>query len=162
MDETELLQAIAASPRDLDLVRRLADLLVEKGDRRGRLLQLELACRDAERRVTALKREFNELLLFGRVDPALLNQVLPFEVVSPLVGTFYAAPNPEAAPFVQVGRQCRPETVVCIIEAMKVFNEIQAEVHGVVAEILVRNGETVDYGRPLFRLHRLPQLLSGG
>jgi len=74
------------------------------------------------------------------------------EILSPTVGTFYAALSPEAAPFVEVGMTVTEETVVCIIEAMKVMNEIKAETRGVVAEILVENGKPVQYGQALFRL----------
>ena len=71
-------------------------------------------------------------------------------IQSPMVGTFYAAPNPEAPTFVQVGDAVQPTTVVCIIEAMKVFNEIRAEVSGTVEKILVTNLKAIEYGQPLF------------
>ena len=74
------------------------------------------------------------------------------EIVSPMVGTFYQAMSPEAPPYVKVGDAVKPETVVCIIEAMKVMNEIKAEIAGVVAEVLVENGKPVQFGQPLFRL----------
>ena len=74
------------------------------------------------------------------------------EVVSPMVGTFYRAPSPDSAPYVQEGQNITKETVVCIIEAMKVMNEIKAEVEGVVAEVLVENGTPVQFGQPLFRV----------
>jgi len=77
------------------------------------------------------------------------------EIVSPMVGTFYAAPAPDAAPYVIVGQEVKPEDVVCIIEAMKVMNEIKAEVHGRIKEILVKNGEPVEYGQPLFLVEKL-------
>jgi len=74
------------------------------------------------------------------------------EVVSPMVGTFYRAPSPDSAPYVQVGQDINRDTVVCIIEAMKVMNEIKAEVQGVIAEVLVENGTPVQFGQPLFRV----------
>jgi len=74
------------------------------------------------------------------------------EVVSPMVGTFYRAPSPDSAPYVQVGQDITNDTVVCIIEAMKVMNEIKAEVQGVIAEVLVENGIPVQFGQPLFRV----------
>jgi acetyl-CoA carboxylase biotin carboxyl carrier protein len=74
------------------------------------------------------------------------------EVVSPMVGTFYRAPSPDSAPYVQEGQDITKETVVCIIEAMKVMNEIKAEVQGVIAEVLVENGTPVQFGQPLFRV----------
>jgi acetyl-CoA carboxylase biotin carboxyl carrier protein len=69
-----------------------------------------------------------------------------------MVGTFYRAPSPESAPYVEVGQSVAEDTVVCIIEAMKVMNEIRAEIKGVIAEILVENGTAVQFGQPLFRV----------
>jgi acetyl-CoA carboxylase biotin carboxyl carrier protein len=73
-------------------------------------------------------------------------------ITSPMVGTFYRAPSPEADPFVQVGDRIESDTVLCIIEAMKVMNEIPAGRAGVVREILVDNGESVEFGQPLYRV----------
>ncbi|BAY10381.1 acetyl-CoA carboxylase biotin carboxyl carrier protein [Calothrix sp. NIES-2098] len=75
------------------------------------------------------------------------------EVPSPMVGTFYRAPAPGEAPFVEVGDRVRSGQTVCIIEAMKLMNEIEAEVSGQVMEILVQNGEPVEYGQPLMRIN---------
>ena len=72
------------------------------------------------------------------------------KITSPMVGTFYAAPSPDAPPYVKVGDKVKPDTVVCIIEAMKLFNEIEAEVSGEIVEVLVQNGQLVEYGQPLF------------
>ena len=69
---------------------------------------------------------------------------------SPLVGTLYRAPSPDAAPFVKVGDKVNADTVVCIVEAMKVMNEIKAEKSGVIRDILVENGSAVEFGQPLF------------
>jgi len=74
------------------------------------------------------------------------------DVVAPIVGTFYAAPSPDAPPFVRVGERVKPGTVLCIIEAMKLMNEIEAETSGIVREILVDNGQPVEYGQVLFRI----------
>lgn len=74
------------------------------------------------------------------------------EIKSPTVGTFYAAANPESPPFVKVGAKVTPSTVVCVIEAMKIFNEIQAECSGAIVEILVENQQPVEYGQVLFRV----------
>ena len=71
-------------------------------------------------------------------------------IPSPIVGTFYRSPSPSADPFVKIGTSVEPETVVCIIEAMKLMNEIQAEATGEVAKIYVENGQPVEYGQPLF------------
>ena len=74
------------------------------------------------------------------------------EVISPMIGTFYRAPSPESDNYVEVGSEVNADTVVCIIEAMKVMNEIKAEVKGVVSEILVENAKPVEFGQPLFRI----------
>jgi acetyl-CoA carboxylase biotin carboxyl carrier protein len=74
------------------------------------------------------------------------------EIKSPMIGTFYRAPSPEAAPYVEVGVEVNPETVVCIIEAMKVMNEIKAEAKGVITQVLIENAKPVEFGQPLFKL----------
>ena len=71
-------------------------------------------------------------------------------VKSPMVGTFYSKPSPDAEPFVEVGQVVKKGQTLCIIEAMKLMNEIESEFDGVVKEILVKDGETVEYGKPLF------------
>jgi acetyl-CoA carboxylase biotin carboxyl carrier protein len=73
-------------------------------------------------------------------------------IKSPMVGTLYLRPNPKAESFVKIGQSITPETTICIIEAMKVFNEIPAEVRGKVVEILCGNEEPVDFGKPLFKV----------
>ncbi|QOR65426.1 acetyl-CoA carboxylase biotin carboxyl carrier protein [Cytobacillus suaedae] len=72
------------------------------------------------------------------------------KITSPMVGTFYAAPSPDAENYVKVGDRVNTNNVVCIVEAMKLFNEIEAEVNGEIVEILVKNGQLVEYGQPLF------------
>ncbi len=74
------------------------------------------------------------------------------EITSPMVGTFYASPSPEAPPFVSVGQEVTEDTVVCIMEAMKVMNEIKAECRGTIAEIVAENGKPVQYGQVLFKV----------
>lgn len=83
-------------------------------------------------------------------EPAPKKEVQGTPVPSPMVGTFYRAPSPEAEPFVSVGKRVNTDSVLCIIEAMKVMNEIKSEVSGEVLEILVESGEPVEYGQPLF------------
>ena len=73
-------------------------------------------------------------------------------IKSPMVGTFYRAPSPDSKSFVDIGSTVKADSTVCIIEAMKVMNEIQAELSGTITEILVENGEAVEYGQPLFRI----------
>ncbi|HZG85122.1 acetyl-CoA carboxylase biotin carboxyl carrier protein [Paenibacillus sp.] len=76
------------------------------------------------------------------------------QITSPMVGTFYSAPSPGAPSFVKVGDIVNEKTVVCIVEAMKLMNEIEAEVNGQIVEVLVENGQLVEYGQPLFLVKR--------
>jgi len=77
------------------------------------------------------------------------------EIKSPMVGTFYRAPSPEAAPYVEVGQNLEPGQVICIVEAMKLMNEIKSEVKGKILEILVDNAEPVEFGQPMFLIEPL-------
>jgi acetyl-CoA carboxylase biotin carboxyl carrier protein len=83
------------------------------------------------------------------VNPLVSNDL---EIKSPMIGTFYRAPSPEAGSYVETGSEVNPETVVCIIEAMKVMNEIKAETKGIIAQVLVENGKPVEFGQPLFKV----------
>jgi acetyl-CoA carboxylase biotin carboxyl carrier protein len=74
------------------------------------------------------------------------------EIKSPIVGTFYSAPSPDSGPYVELGSEVEPQTVVCMVEAMKVMNEIKAETSGTIAKILVENGQAVEYGQVLFKV----------
>lgn len=85
-----------------------------------------------------------------KAEPAAKKNLI--EIKSPTPGTYYASPSPDAKAFVQVGSKVKPETVVCIIEAMKVFNEIPAEVAGTIVEVCVQNQQSVEYGQVLFRV----------
>ena len=73
-------------------------------------------------------------------------------ITSPMVGTFYSRPNPDTSAFVKVGDSVEPETTVCIIEAMKVFNEIPAEIRGKIVAILVKDEESLEFGKPIFKV----------
>jgi acetyl-CoA carboxylase biotin carboxyl carrier protein len=93
----------------------------------------------------------------GTVSQSSAPQAVPneedlVEVKSPIVGTFYATPSPDSESYVDIGSEVGPQTVVCIIEAMKVMNEIKAETSGTIAEILVTNGQAVEYGQVLFKV----------
>jgi len=74
------------------------------------------------------------------------------DIKSPMIGTLYRAPSPEATNYVEVGSAVNAETVVCIIEAMKVMNEIKAETSGIITQVLVENGKPVEFGQPLFKV----------
>ncbi|RHW38474.1 acetyl-CoA carboxylase biotin carboxyl carrier protein [Lysinibacillus yapensis] len=72
------------------------------------------------------------------------------KITSPMVGTFYQSPSPDAPAYVKAGDKVSPDTIVCIVEAMKLFNEIEAEIKGEIVEVLVQDGQLVEYGQPLF------------
>ncbi|HHQ68985.1 MAG TPA: acetyl-CoA carboxylase biotin carboxyl carrier protein [Halothiobacillaceae bacterium] len=72
------------------------------------------------------------------------------EIIAPMVGTFYRSPSPTASPFVDVGSEVKPGDTLCIIEAMKMFNQIEAEISGTIKAILVENGQPVEFGQPMF------------
>jgi acetyl-CoA carboxylase biotin carboxyl carrier protein len=143
---------------DVKKVRRLVELMKEHD-----LAEIDL--RQADQRIR-LRRGAEPQIATGGMAPmnapaatshAPATPPSPtdsaFEVIkSPMVGTFYAAGNPESPAFVKVGDHVGPESVVCIIEAMKVFNEIQAEIAGQVAAVLVENGQPVEFGQPLFKI----------
>ena len=84
--------------------------------------------------------------------PKAIESVPLKEIVSPMVGTFYRGPSPDAPAFVDVGKSVTEDTVVCIIEAMKVMNEIKAEISGIIAEVMAENGKPVQFGQVLFRV----------
>jgi acetyl-CoA carboxylase biotin carboxyl carrier protein len=88
----------------------------------------------------------------GDAPPAASSPIRLKEITSPMVGTFYSAASPESPSYVTVGQEVTDDTVVCIIEAMKVMNEIKAECHGVIAEVVAENGKPVQFGQPLFRV----------
>ena len=84
--------------------------------------------------------------------PAPVSTSTEIEIKSPMIGTFYRAPSPESGPYAEVGSEVNPDTVVCIVEAMKVMNEIKAEVKGVITQVLVENAKPVEFGQPLFKV----------
>ena len=77
------------------------------------------------------------------------------EIKSPMIGTFYRSPSPESAPYVEIGTEVNPDTVVALIEAMKVMNEIKAEVRGVITQCVVDNAKPVEFGQPMFKIRPL-------
>ena len=90
----------------------------------------------------------------GQVPVAAPSQLVinEVEIKSPMIGTFYRSPSPESAPCVEVGTEVNPDTVVCIIEAMKVMNEIKAEAKGVITQVMLENAKPVEFGQPLFKI----------
>jgi acetyl-CoA carboxylase biotin carboxyl carrier protein len=146
---------------DLKKIRRLAELMAETdlseidlttGDNRLRLRRRIAGEGVVETRVvTAPSAAAPARPAAAAAGPAPAEGKLAV-IKSPMVGTFYTSPSPDAKPFVKVGDHVGPETTVCIIEAMKVFNEIPAETAGKIVAVLVENGEAVEFGQPLFKV----------
>ncbi|MBP7088893.1 MAG: acetyl-CoA carboxylase biotin carboxyl carrier protein [Candidatus Omnitrophica bacterium] len=108
-----------------------------------------------------LKKNFSDISSVIPQNPVIPEQKTDLkkeniiEIKSPMVGTFYAAPSPGAKPYVEIGDNVKPGDIVCIIEAMKLMNEIKAEVAGKIVQIQVENGEPVEFGQNLFMLEPL-------
>lgn len=129
---------------DLELLRKLCALLKEEG-------LSELTLEEGGRRIT-LRRELPAVTSHPvPVSPAEPSEGLHI-IRSPLVGTFWRRPNPDSPPFVEVGDRVEEGQPLCIIESMKVMNEIRSDASGVVEEILVEDGSPVEYGEPLFKI----------
>lgn len=148
---------------DVRRVRRLVELMQE-----FELAEIDL--RQAEQRIR-LRKDQEPVIVPGNYAaapappaPAAAAPTAPAAapaaeapghyIVSPMVGTYYASSSPDTPAFVKVGDQIGPDTVVCIVEAMKVFNELPAECSGKIAAILVENGAAVEYGQKLFRVEK--------
>ena len=152
---------------DVRRVRRLVELMQE-----FELAEIDL--RQAEQRIR-LRKDQDPVVVPGGYAPMAAAPVHPAPaaapapsaaptpaaaeavgqfIVSPMVGTFYVSSSPESPPFVKIGDQVGPDTVVCIVEAMKVFNEIPAECSGKIVAVLVDNGAAVEYGQKLFRVEK--------
>jgi acetyl-CoA carboxylase biotin carboxyl carrier protein len=172
-DGRQPLEAILLTPGVVDAVRALVEIMEHGG-----VTQLDLAHGDLhvrlrggtgrrQREAVATEEEGEAAI---DVPPVVLAPVAPapitldgdYVISSPMVGTYYGAPSPGAEPFVQVGDRVETGQTVGIVEAMKIMNEIVAERSGVVAAILVENGEPVEYGSPLIRLDTRPRPAGAG
>lgn len=144
---------------DLDQLRELIALLDESG-----LTEIEVEHDDDRIRIRRDPASAMDAMSSPSLGPGALGSSIAASaeapsahdagtyVTSPFVGTFYRAPSPDGDPFVEVGDVIRPGQVLCIVEAMKLMNEIEAEVEGTIAEVLVENGKPVEYGDRLFRI----------
>ena len=136
----------------------LAELEVEKEDMRIRLKKTATGFEGTQSPIIipAAPAAAPAAAAFQNVPAAEEKIVIKtVEIKSPMVGTFYRAPNPEAPPYVEVGQQIEPGQVICIIEAMKLMNEIKSEIKGKILEILVDNAEPVEFGQSLFLIDPL-------
>ncbi|MBF6615327.1 acetyl-CoA carboxylase biotin carboxyl carrier protein [Pollutimonas thiosulfatoxidans] len=140
---------------DLRKLKTLIDLVAESG-----IAELEITEGEGKVRIVKFSQSLQPVAYAPEpapapaaaapVAPAAAPVPAGHAVKAPMVGTFYRAPNPGASPFVEVGQAVKEGEPLCIIEAMKLLNEIEADKSGVIKEILVENGEPVEYGQPLF------------
>lgn len=138
---------------DLRKLKTLIDLVSESG-----IAELEITEGEGKVRIVKFSQTVQPVAYAPEAAPAAAPVVAPVApaapvghtVKAPMVGTFYRAPNPGSSPFVEVGQSVKEGEPICIIEAMKLLNEIEADKTGVIKEILVENGEPVEYGQPLF------------
>lgn len=147
---------------EIDKIRQLVDMMIAND-------LSEISLRDGDTEIS-LRRPTGDVLPVAAGSAACSIPSLPgdvpsglpqapaveqaatelLEINSPMVGTFYSAPDPNSPPFVVVGTPVTQDTVVCIVEAMKVFNEIKAEVSGTIEKVFVKNEQPIEYGQPLF------------
>jgi len=142
---------------DLDSIRQLLALMSEHDLAELEIEQADMAVRLRKAGAAAAPAAVASAAAAGAcagapaaAASAKAEEVALPAITSPMVGTFYTSPSPEAGPFVKVGDHVNEDTVVCIIEAMKVFNEIRAEMSGRVEKILVKNAQAVEFGQPMF------------
>lgn len=123
----------------------------------SKLTSLELELPDGTK--ISMKKEQQQVVKMHEVVKETKTEIIEevkkeegYIVKSPMVGTFYAKPDPNSKPYVELGQKVKKGDVLCIVEAMKLMNEIESEFSGEIAEILVKDGEVVEYGKPLFRI----------
>lgn len=134
----------------------LAELEVEKEDMRIRLKKTASGFESSQGPVLLQGHgAASQPKVTSAQEPLEKNEIKMVEIKSPMVGTFYRAPNPEAGAYAEVGQSIEPGQVICIIEAMKLMNEIKSEIKGKILEILVDNAEPVEFGQPLFLIEPL-------
>jgi uncharacterized protein (TIGR02996 family) len=152
MDDQSFLRILRAEPDNDEVRLSYWNWLEETGDTRApyvRLMRKRLQLQEE------LKETDNQLSGHEpRIDEEWIDLCFPLRTRSPMVGRCYTRPSPDADPCISVGRRVTPNTVVCLIENMKLFSEITAGFHGVVSEIAVANGDAVEYNQVLFRVSR--------
>ncbi len=154
--------AMADTNKDIERIKQLIDIMKENG-----LVELQIEHDDDKivlkraqprQNINGIPVIRSESFVAPAVpqvsedvsQPSTTDEEHLIEIKSPIVGTFYATPSPDSEPYVEAGSKVTPQTVVCIIEAMKVMNEIKAEAEGTIVAVLVKNGQAVEYGQVLF------------
>jgi len=134
----------------------LVELEIEKDGMRIRLKKTQTpGIEGFSGPIVVERHQVSESAVKQIAEPVKDSTAKTVEIKSPMVGTFYRAPSPEAAPYAEVGQNIEPGQVICIIEAMKLMNEIKSEVKGKILEILVDNAEPVEFGQPIFLIEPL-------
>jgi acetyl-CoA carboxylase biotin carboxyl carrier protein len=133
----------------------LVELEIEKEGMRIRLKKTSSGMDGYSGPIVVERQAVGETASRQIAEPSKEASVKTVEVKSPMVGTFYRAPSPEAAPYAEIGQSIEPGQVICIIEAMKLMNEIKSEVRGKILEVLVDNAEPVEFGQPVFLIEPL-------
>jgi acetyl-CoA carboxylase biotin carboxyl carrier protein len=133
----------------------LVELEIEKEGMRIRLKKTSGQGEGYNGPIVVERQAISEAASRQIAEPDKETSVKTVEVKSPMVGTFYRSPSPESAPYVEVGQNIEPGQVICIIEAMKLMNEIKSEVRGKILEVLVDNAEPVEFGQPVFLIEPL-------
>lgn len=128
----------------------IAELEITEGDGKVRIVKFSQTTQPVAQVAPAAPASGADAAAAQQQAPETPAQPQGHAVKAPMVGTFYRAPNPGASPFVEVGQAVKEGEPLCIIEAMKLLNEIEADKAGVIKEILIENGEPVEYGQPLF------------
>jgi acetyl-CoA carboxylase biotin carboxyl carrier protein len=147
---------------DIEEIRDLADLFDERGltefEFENENIRVRLSKMAAVPMMHSFPQQVSALPASSDSEPSQIAEAAPepdlFKITSPIVGTFYRASGPDKEPYVSEGSRVTPDTVVCIVEAMKLMNEIQAETTGEVVEIYADNGQPVEYGQPLFGIRK--------
>ena len=143
---------------NLKRVKELIDLMIEKD-----LVEVEIV--DGDNKIH-LKRPGSGMVQIPAAPMPVITSASPaaatsaagaiddklVDIKSPIIGTFYSAPSPDSPPYVKVGDHVTPDTVVCLVEAMKVMNEIKAETTGIIEKVMVANGQAVEFGQVLFKV----------
>lgn len=162
-EEVSDMDTTASSSFDLDEIRQLADLVSEYGFTDFKFENENIKIRLSKQVAVS---SYQPAPVAAPAAPAAVSAPAekPVEaadpdeglhkITSPIVGTFYRAPGPDKEPYVKEGSTVTPDTVVCIVEAMKLMNEIQAEVSGEVVRVYVENGQPIEYGQPLFGIKK--------
>jgi biotin carboxyl carrier protein len=159
VDETWFLQKLRDDPGNAQVRSDYLAWLEENRDPRAECLRLLIEREELQARLEEID---HEVWRSYRPSNEWLDNLFPLSVRSPLIGNWYQAPSPGARPYVLVGDIVSPDSIVGIVESMKVMNEIKAEMHGVVSAILVEDGQVVEYNQILVKLARRPPPIAGG